>query len=265
MIKPTSLDLKGSSDDALLAMLASLDRRRETLSIQQIRAELGLRGVYFTERVVIEQGQRRVVVARRDAVIPSQGALLSGHEPMDWSNLRGERVFVAALFAVLWSFALPSTGMVPAYAVSGTFLNVFYGVTALVALMLLFSQRRNFQLPRLKFWTQQGLLVCNVGLFAFALQVPTMLLSHHWLAKPWQQQGQIVDLKRNSDLCSRSVLIDLSPVLNTSPKHASVKFCELSTADYDQLRPNDCLVLQGHQSAMAITLTQILQEKPQTP
>lgn len=71
-------DLKSASDDALLALLATLDRRKQAWLIQQVRTELGVRGVYFIERVVTEQGKSRVEICRREAVIPPQGLMLSG-------------------------------------------------------------------------------------------------------------------------------------------------------------------------------------------
>ena len=124
----------------------------------------------------------------------------------------------------------------------------------------LFSQR-DFQTPALKWWAEQLMLLCNVGLLAFVLQIPVMFLTHHLLASPWQQHGHIIDLQRNSEWCHRSLLIEFQDAVQ-----APIHFCQLSTADFDLLRPNDPLLMQGSHSAIATVLERIvLNDIPQQP
>jgi hypothetical protein len=206
----TKRDPKICSDDELLALLSTLDRRTETRQIQQVRMELGVRGIYFTERVVTEQGQRRVEISRREAVTPSRGILLSGATPIDWSVLRGYKFFVVATF-----FAL---------------------------------------------------LLVNTGLLAFTLQNPLMLAVHHLTAKTWLQQAQVIDLKRNSDWCKRSVVVEFTQALPDPSNNSTaslnsrgqpLRFCGFSMTEFDLLRPNDRLTLQGSHSVAAIIVEQV--------
>jgi len=253
MTGSTSFDIKGTPDDVLLDLLATVDRRRDAQRIQQIRAELGLRRVYFTERVVSELGQSRIEICRREAVAPSRGQSLSGAVPIDWSQLRGDKVFVVAIFLAFFSLILPSTGFIPAYAVSDIFLMVFYSGFGITALLMALFSRRDFQTPVLKWWAEQLLLLCNVGLLSFSLQLPSMLFTHYLMATPLQQQGQIIDLQRNSQWCHRSVLIEVQ-----GAAQAPLHFCQLSTVDFDLLRPNDRLILQGSHSVIATQLDRIV-------
>ena len=88
-----------------------------------------------------------------------------------------------------------------------------------------------------------------------------MLLTHHLLATPWQQHGHIIDLQRNSEWCHRSLLIEFQDAVR-----APIHFCQLSTADFDLLRPNDPLLMQGSHSAIATVLERIvLNDIPQQP
>ncbi|MDZ7901974.1 MAG: hypothetical protein U5L01_05260 [Rheinheimera sp.] len=250
-------DFKTLDDDGLLALLASLDRRRDALLIHQVRSELGVRRVYFTERLVNEQGHSRLEISRRTDVVPSRGQLLPGSPPIDWTGMQGERVFGAAILLVAFGLLLPSTGFIPAYAVSDIFLLVFYSLAAFVAMgIALFRRASNL----LKWWAEQLLLLCNVGLLAFALQIPVMLLTHHLLATPWQQHGHIIDLQRNSEWYHRSLLIEFQDAVQ-----APIHFCQLSTADFDLLRPNDPLLMQGSHSAIATVLERIVLNDIQQP
>ncbi len=254
-------DFKTLDDDGLLALLASLDRRRDALLIHQVRSELGVRRVYFTERLVNEQGHSRLEISRRTDVVPSRGQLLPGSPPIDWTGMQGERVFGAAILLAFFSLLLPSTGFIPAYAVSDMFILVFYSLAAFVAMGIALFSQRDFQTPILKWWAEQLLLLCNVGLLAFALQIPVMLLTHHLLATPWQQHGHIIDLQRNSEWCHRSLMIEFQDAVQ-----APIHFCQLSTADFDLLRPNDPLLMQGSHSAIATVLERIvLNDIPQQP
>ena len=261
IIHQSWLDIKKLEDDELLAKLATLDRRRDSLLIHQVRSELGIRGISFTERMVSVNGETRLEISRRENVVPSRAQLLSGSPPIDWTHMRGERGFVAAMFLALLSLLLPSTGFMPAYAVSDIFLIVFYSLAGFVVLVIALFSQRDFQTPTIKWWAEQLLLLCSVGLLAFALQMPVMLLTHHVLATPWQQHGHIIDLQRNSAWCHRSVLIEFQDAAQ-----APINFCQLSTTDFDLLRPNDPLILQGSHSAIATVLELIvLKDIPQPP
>ncbi len=263
---PTKRDPKICSDDELLALLSTLDRRTETRQIQQVRMELGVRGIYFTERVVTEQGQRRVEISRREAVTPSRGILSSGATPIDWSVLRGYKFFVVATFFAMFAFLLPSLGVMPVFSVNQTFLMVFYFLAVLFALLLAILHRRDFQTAVRKWRVEQLLLLVNTGLLAFTLQNPLMLAVHHLTAKTWLQQAQVIDLQRNNDWCKRSVVVEFTRALpdpnnnstaSLNSRGQPLRFCGFSMPEFDLLRPNDRLTLHGSRSVAAITVAQV--------
>ena len=266
-----STDLKSASDDDLLALLATLDRRKQARLIQQIRSELGVRGVYFIERVVTEQGKSRVEICRREAVIPSQGLLLSGAPPIDWEAVRGQRLFVFSFIFAVLSYFLPNLGVMPVFSVSETFLMLFYSSAALFTLILVMLARRDLQTAVPKWRFEQLLLIVNAGLLALTLQNPLMLSVHYLTAKSWHQQVQVFDLQRNNNWCKRSVFVKLTrppqapsnqtpnnSTLSLNPAPQSMRLCGFAMTDYDLLRPNDHLELQGRRSVAAITVTEVL-------
>ncbi len=264
-------DLKSASDDDLLALLATLDRRKQARLIQQIRSELGVRGVYFIERVVTEQGKSRVEICRREAVILPQGLLLSGAPPIDWEAVRGQRLFVFSFIFAVLSYFLPNLGVMPVFSVSEIFLMLFYSSAALFTLILVMLARRDLQTAVPKWRFEQLLLIVNAGLLALTLQNPLMLSVHYLTAKSWHQQVQVFDLQRNNNWCKRSVFVKLtrSPqapsnqtpnnsTQSLNPAPQSMRLCGFAMTEYDLLRPNDHLELQGRRSVAAITVTEVL-------
>jgi hypothetical protein len=262
----TKRDPKICSDDELLALLSTLDRRTEARLIQQVRMELGVRGIYFIERVVTELGQRRLEISRREAVTPSRGMLLSGTAPTDWSVVRGYKFFVVATFFAMFAFVLPNLGVMPVFSVSQAFLIAFYCIAALFALLFALLHRRDFQTAVRKWRVEQLLLLVNAGLVAFILQNPLMLAVHHLTAKKFLQNSQVIDLKRNSDWCKRSVVVELTQALPDPSNNSTaslnsrgqpLRFCGFSMTEFDLLRPNDRLTLQGSHSVAAIIVEQV--------
>lgn len=259
------------TDAELFVLLAELDLRKQARLLQQVRSELGLRGVAFQEQLITDAAGPRWQITPRQKVIPSKQSLLAGSAPVDWNKLKGQRFLQTAMLLTLVAMLAPSFGVYPSHAVSHNFLMGYYlGVMLLGGIVIMLAYPRDFQTVRRKWVVEQSFRLCSLGLCAFAGQIPVQLCLHQLLQQPWQQQAQVLDLRRNSEWCRHQVTliwaVEPNPLaapqtpesaipLNT--RSGTMDLCDLSSASFDSLRPNDPVNLVGSSSAVAIVVRQI--------
>ncbi len=185
--------------------------------------------------------------------------------------MRGQRLFVFSFMFAVLSYLLPNLGVMPVFSVSEIFLMFFYSTAALFTLILIILARRDLQTAVPKWRLEQLLLIVNAGLLALTLQNPLMLSVQYLTAKSWHQQAQVFDLQRNNNWCKRSVFVKLTrppqapsnqtpnnSTQSLNPAPQSMCLCGFTMTEYEQLRPNDHLELQGSRSMAAITVNEVL-------
>ncbi len=259
-----NIDVTKVSDSELFGLLAELDRRKYARLIQQIRSELAMRGVAYQEQQVTDAAGSRWQITPRQKVIPSRQPLLSGSAPVDWDRMQGQGFFRSAVIFACLAMLAPHWGIYPSHAVSHDFVVSYYLVVMLFgAIVIALAYPREFQTVLRKWVAEQLVRLLSLGLWAFALQIPTQLAFHQLLQQPWQQQAKVLDMQRNTEWCQHQVVFELMDEAKADSEFIKksqpplLDLCALSAASYDSLRPNDPVKLVGSQSAVAIVVTQI--------
>ena len=248
-------ELTSTTTASLLDQLAGLDRKKQPRLLQQIRAELAMRGVRYREQQIPATNPPQYLIVQTGNAAPNQ--LSSPLIETGSQDSYGSPWWVSVLILLVMSLVLVLLQLFDSIFQP---VNASYGICIVILLLLaeawlLHSRQHQHylarwlseQYPPLPAYKQRAMLYCFAVLFGFCLTGTFSWLGHKASAQPVQQQVRLVDMRRDyGSGCKFRLLLQFST--------NNYRFlCIRNEQQYDDLRPNDPLIFHGDWSWFGIS------------
>ncbi|MDZ7871249.1 MAG: hypothetical protein U5L02_18960 [Rheinheimera sp.] len=248
-------ELTSTTTASLLEQLAGLDRKNQARLLQQIRAELALRGVRYREQQIPATQPPQYLIVQTVSNTPAQLSsplVDSGSQDSYGSPWWVSVLLVLVMSLVLLLLQLFNSMFQPVNACYGICIAVFL---LLAEAWLLHSRQHQHylarwlaeQYPPLPAYKQRAILYCFAVLFGFSLTGTFSWLGHQASAQPVQQQVLLLDMRRDYDSGCKFRLL-----LQFGSNHYRY-LCIKNEQQYDDLRPNDQVMFRGNWSWFGIS------------
>ncbi len=248
-------ELTSATTAGLLEQLGRLDRKQQPRLLQQIRAELAVRGVRYREQQIPSTQPPQYLIVQTGSAASAQ--LSSPWVDSGSSDSYGSPWWAGVLLVLVMSLVLLLLRLFDSMFQP---VNACYGISIVVFLFLAevwlmhsrqhqhyLSRWLSEQYPPLAAYKQRAMLYFFAVLFGFSLTGALSWLAHQAIAQPVQQQVLLLDMRRDyGSACKFRLLLQFG-----GNKYRFL--CIRNEQLYDALRPNDLLIFRGGASWFGIT------------